>query len=1188
MTTRDGDKASRYIDQLNTVRLSGSWTEVRELARKVAKHSPERQCLVFVATTEADFPAGTFERSLSETPGSGDRAAHAIQGLNQFLHDEKPATKQFGDDVFAARAMLACIHMLGQKWQDVFQTLERSHWDTVLQKATPTVSPVVRLSIIKAFFILGMAHFYSGSKEDAISTLQSALPYIIGSNQIILQHRELHRWASRVITLLCSITGDNTSAKKPSIHNMNEMLIEYRTWFIYSRNAPAEAHWALSTRSLWDSYHKLVSDVLRSNILYSGSERVPLGVVKSNLSKRRLTATRLKQFSELQRVERSYEQHLMGATVFPKAQESNHEYEVFVNRALDNWRIIMTSEWTNADVGEGGKLAYSRNVLELLYRAASKTFHSTPILRHLFNVHAQLGDLDLAIHAFDSYTEIVTKGKARAEKTGKHEIGLDDDDTVLYTAAEAIKVLCLYGERPQAEKAYEIGELITTWLHQQRPRSSSSASIELNPTSSSEKVAAETFSTPSARAAAYRAIGQSQATWARHAFETLPRQELQSDALQNLQRSWMLSSSTGVDLETAYLLAYSQAEKRQTKAALTTLRQALASDNVFSPARILANPTEETFEDRRRKLPLMHLYVLLLSARGEFDAAFSLCEVTIEQLIDAARSCDEADGLEATNGTHGESKIRDLPLRLTQRLEDAEREAFLQMNITEMELLIVTDNISYVGSKKQELIKTYEQLFGNPGQGEDSQNGTANTSTLPKSRSGTIKSFRQSVFGRPKTSSRRSLDSTTFEKPPPMPDHPLLRQSDGAQQQSLPNPPSVTITDTDGEKLAEEESKGKMSRISMSIRRGMHRHHHHHEMRKMASAEALSDRRAFSDPPPLPTSTSGDDLRQVQNLRSVDHTNAHTIDHPQPTTRDSTDGSATTADQTLIAEDFAVPQNNHDDTLDTTPAQDLRIVDSTQLPARTPPPTLGKLARTTHYISILVEVWLFIARMYMQESLHSDASAAVDEAHKLVEQLQTEIAAAGESSGRAWLYRGWGLGKSISRLMGDVWAQRGHIALTTSTSFKALAYFERSVVWYPEHPLATPALAKIMFDMHDRVTPLEPPGEDELLSAPASNPAQDATPLSTVPVEAANIIPSSTAPTPEELNRLACRDRGHMLLNSATKLGESWDDPEAWFQLARARESAGSLESAAGCYWWVVELEDSKPVRHWRCVGGLV
>jgi hypothetical protein len=73
-----------------------------------------------------------------------------------------------------------------------------------------------------------------------------------------------------------------------------------------------------------------------------------------------------------------------------------------------------------------------------------------------------------------------------------------------------------------------------------------------------------------------------------------------------------------------------------------------------------------------------------------------------------------------------------------------------------------------------------------------------------------------------------------------------------------------------------------------------------------------------------------------------------------------------------------------------------------------------------------------------------------------------------------------------------------------------------------------------------------------------------------------------TAPSPEELNRLAARDRAYGLLSGLTKLGQGWDYSEAWFALAKAYEHSGQIDKAKEVLWWCVELEDTRPLRHWR------
>jgi hypothetical protein len=73
--------------------------------------------------------------------------------------------------------------------------------------------------------------------------------------------------------------------------------------------------------------------------------------------------------------------------------------------------------------------------------------------------------------------------------------------------------------------------------------------------------------------------------------------------------------------------------------------------------------------------------------------------------------------------------------------------------------------------------------------------------------------------------------------------------------------------------------------------------------------------------------------------------------------------------------------------------------------------------------------------------------------------------------------------------------------------------------------------------------------------------------------------------SPEQLDRLAARDRAYFLLSTLTKLGAGWDYPEAWSGLARAYEASGQTEKAKEMLWWCVELEDSRPLRGWEVVG---
>ena len=69
---------------------------------------------------------------------------------------------------------------------------------------------------------------------------------------------------------------------------------------------------------------------------------------------------------------------------------------------------------------------------------------------------SSLVEFQLAGKALDTYLDLVKKAKARVEKSGEVEPGLDDDSTALHTAAAGIKMFCNYGRRQDVERAQEI------------------------------------------------------------------------------------------------------------------------------------------------------------------------------------------------------------------------------------------------------------------------------------------------------------------------------------------------------------------------------------------------------------------------------------------------------------------------------------------------------------------------------------------------------------------------------------------------------------------------------------------------------------------------------------------------------------------------------------------------------------
>ena len=153
--------------------------------------------------------------------------------------------------------------------------------------------------------------------------------------------------------------------------------------------------------------------------------------------------------------------------------------------------------------------------------------------------------------------------------------------------------------------------------------------------------------------------------------------------------------------------------------------------------------------------------------------------------------------------------------------------------------------------------------------------------------------------------------------------------------------------------------------------------------------------------------------------------------------------------------------------------------------------------------------------------------------------------------------------------------------------FDAITYFEKALAHFSDHPTAIIGLSELLLDMFEQKMPAEPTE-----TSTVSPFAADSFRLSQLRITGdeakspSNLPPPATAPdSPEALNRLAARDRAYHLLSTLTKLDSGWDSSEAWFVLARAYEMSGQLEKAKDSLWWCVELEATRPIRHWRCVG---
>jgi tetratricopeptide (TPR) repeat protein len=799
----------------------------------------------------------------------------------------------------------------------------------------------------------------------------------------------------------------------------------------------------------------------------------------------------------------------------------------------------------------------------------------------------------LAFKAYHSYVEIITRGKDRVEKSGEVAVGIDDDSTVLRTSAEAIRLLCRYGSRQEAEKALDIGHDIGKWLEQAEHIKTASDAGSVGTTQPSVE--------PTALALAYYAMGVSQAHWARLTYEVEARASIQAKAVHYLRKSLSPELGDTNNTDALYALALVLAETRDILGAIKVVKRALSSTTsnktTISTDGVLSGGLASEYGRERKLIPLWHLLALLLTSRSEFAAAEKACEAAFEQFGDSTVlfGAIDAEPFRSEHLTQINGGTT-LDLGLVDRLEDFEKSCILQIKMTQLALTEMADGAIAAVDGCDELLALYSRLFGDPAGQRPKPIPPTTAMPPPKSAMGTI---RGSIFR-----GRGSVRNSQKEIPTR---NPSIISSDASTLPTQPGAPAIQVTEENGSAHAN----------------GHHRHHlfHHHKhddnngsvkrssskLHKRSSAsihkQSMDEADRTPEVPPLPANT-------------LHSTPAQTgIIHSEPPRRSPSNHQGQSGESNARAL-HPVPHNMaHEsppvDHGEQPPKQDVRLPGPPpHAHYKSSDPRFSRLQERRQKVSLLVDIWIFISTLYTQAQMYDDAQEAVAEARRLAETFEAEISQE-SSTAKAFGEKGWGGGKSVEELWADAYAavsthrprnsnnvltvsQHGELLVAQSFKHQARSDFERALQHFPDHPQSIVGLSNILMDIYCEVIPLEPTKQTGVVT-PVSQPSlpsvQKDTQPNTKTQHLTSHIPSAENQlSPPELNRLAARDRAFGLLSTLTKLGSGWDYSEAWYALARAYEESGQIDKTKEVLWWCVELEDTRPVRSWRDVakGGFV
>ena len=769
-----------------------------------------------------------------------------------------------------------------------------------------------------------------------------------------------------------------------------------------------------------------------------------------------------------------------------------------------------------------------------------------------------MADFNLAGKALDTYFKIVIKGKARVEKSGEQELGLDDDATAIWTAAAGIKMLCFCGRRKEAERAAELGNVLRDWL---QPHCGQ------EPVHSPERPTTMSIVHGRAVATGLCALGISQAHWANLTHDNSARSDLRTEAISNTEAASRPRFGEDKNVEILYYHSLALSRARNFDSAIRVIKKALSNqpnkialrDYVFESESDL-----DSFPDmykRRFLLRSWHLLALLLSAEQNFSTSMSSCDAALELF-----------GIQFVSGR---LQIRGVDQG---NLEVSDKESLVEIKMTQLALTEVVEGPEEAVNASGQLLGLYAKLFRYTEQPVPMQTALR-LSSPPASRNGTVKSLRGSFLSRsrimgskmhgigPDRSHAGSGSLTSRESP-----------------ETLREPPTIRVNSED------------------TLDSPKHSHHLiRHESKKLRKRNSKKsvggDRRSRASS--LSRKPNGNGHSQANHvITSKQNQNAEALPHDSDVPPKLVDYEIP-SDEVGLAISHDLPSSSTSSYV--TRAIPLRVDPQIQArldqPTATKPPSIPFSPSTPlsplfplplqkrHALTLLTKVWLFITSLYRRADMSSDAQGALSQAITHVTAIEY-AAANNQSSAESFSTPAWGGLKSIGELWADVLAEKGRLHLAFGEREAAEEAYERALDWFQDHAGAIIGLADILLDSYSKSSqPASTVYSSTSIYAQSNKPTPTLAPLPIL----STTKPSPSSKKPEEdenlLQRLSARDRAYGLLSTLTKSGQGWDNAEAWFALARAYEESGQVIKAKEALLWVVDLEEKWPVRGWDSLG---
>jgi hypothetical protein len=221
----------------------------------------------------------------------------------------------------------------------------------------------------------------------ALETYKSMIPFLVAiPNTLGSYSPEFRVWTERAFSRMVAVAMKSKPLGEAM--DLQSMLQMFHLWLSLFRYTPVNPKLPVpyepprqtpslvelgtevdySRWDVWMSYYETLSEILRLGYFYSPkyTETKPeILFTVDSLSDEEYLNVRLQQRAEIKKVEASIEAKLLEETRFPKANERNARVERWIDAVVQNWRIMCGPSWQDEELGEGGKNAIARGILDV-------------------------------------------------------------------------------------------------------------------------------------------------------------------------------------------------------------------------------------------------------------------------------------------------------------------------------------------------------------------------------------------------------------------------------------------------------------------------------------------------------------------------------------------------------------------------------------------------------------------------------------------------------------------------------------------------------------------------------------------------------------------------------------------------------------------------------------------------------